>query len=98
MHRRDQRNVRESGGDGGDDGGSGDKDGVLGDGDDGHGDAPQVLSKLAAVKGLGDESSDEEDASKWIEKQRKKVGRLVILAIFVFLISLSSCRRLTPSP
>lgn len=25
------------------------------------------------IKGLGEESSDEEDASKWIEKQRRKV-------------------------
>ena len=25
------------------------------------------------IKGLGEESSDEEDASKWIQKQRRKV-------------------------
>ena len=33
-----------------------------------------MKAKLAAVKGLGDESSDEDDASKWIQKQRKKVN------------------------
>ena len=26
------------------------------------------------IKGLGEESSDEDDASKWIEKQRRKVA------------------------
>ena len=34
-----------------------------------------VKAKLAAVKGLGDESSDEDDAGKWIQKQRKKVNQ-----------------------
>ena len=34
----------------------------------------QVRSKLLAVKGLGEESDDEDDASKWIEKQRRKVS------------------------
>ena len=33
-----------------------------------------MRGKLDRIKGLGEESSDEDDASKWIEKQRKKVA------------------------
>ena len=33
-----------------------------------------MRGKLDRIKGLGEESSDEEDASKWIEKQRRKVA------------------------
>jgi U4/U6.U5 tri-snRNP-associated protein 1 len=38
-------------------------------------DLRQVRGKLAAVKGLGEESSDEDDAQKWIKKQRRKVSQ-----------------------
>lgn len=33
-----------------------------------------MRGKLDRIKGLGEESSDEDDASKWIEKQRRKVA------------------------
>ena len=34
----------------------------------------KVRGKLDRIKGLGEESSDEDDAGKWIEKQRRKVA------------------------
>merc|ERR1719341_3108977 len=37
-------------------------------------DQRKVRGKLDRIKGLGEESSDEDDAGKWIEKQRRKVG------------------------
>ena len=33
-----------------------------------------MRGKLDRIKGLGEESSDEDDAGKWIEKQRRKVA------------------------
>jgi len=33
----------------------------------------QVKSKLSVVKGLGDSESDDDDAGKWVERQKKKV-------------------------
>jgi len=37
-------------------------------------DQRKVRGKLDRIKGLGEESSDEDDAGKWIEKQRRKVA------------------------
>ena len=32
----------------------------------------QIRGKLDSIKGLGDSDSDEDDASKWVERQKKK--------------------------